>query len=1020
MIQIPLGLRHSLESEECVLFIGAGAGNHFVHQDGSKAPDGNTLAKELAEHFSIDAGTNYNLAKISKIVELRRGRADLDAFLVKRLSNLEPDESFQWFTTVRWKAIYTTNYDNCIERAYELNPNPPQQPISFDRTSNLESVDYRFQLPICHLHGAISAQGVSHLIITEDDYARFKQHRKMLFELLKLEFATSIILYIGYSNEDPNWKILLNEMIEEFYPKEMPHSYRVAPRTDALDVELLKAKGIETIDGTLREFVESVSPSLSNIGSDTEWLRKARSSIPSDLKVAFEKNPAAVLRLLNSWTYVNQAPFHENSNVYNFLRGDRANWALIGSREHFERDIEEQIYDDFLDYATGGSNKPKFSIILAPAGYGVSTLMMSLAVKLVQDRAGSVFMLKPGSTVIEGDMEFASTISTDRTFYFIDNAADQSAKLQNSFHLLLDQKRSAMLVLGERLNEWRQRQGTVKGKEYLIEPLSDPEIDRLIDCLAKHNELNALEHLSREMQIASIKKKHNKELLVAMREATEGKSFDAILEDEFRGIGDPISRQMYLAVCCFFQHGAYIRDYLLAELMEVSLVALYEISKDPTEGVIIFDCVDESRGRYVARARHRTIAKVVWERCGGQSDGEALLQKALSSLNLNYNSDKNAFEHFIRSDRLVDSISTLDGKISFFEKACQKDPASPYVRQHYARMLLREKKMDLALSQIDEAIRHNSRVRVLYHTKGLILCEKALSTDSLEMARRWLAKSEDNFRKGINMYHKDEYFYQGLSQLYFGWAIRCSNQEEKASYITKSEEIITKGLKVVNVRDGLWIQSSNIQKFLGKDPSYINDLQKAVRDSPSSIIARYLLGRAFRKSGKYQMAIDVLDPVILNHHEEFRAFVECALSMVYLGKPYAEAAAILKVSTLYGLSDPRFIATLGGLLFLDRKFTEAEEIFSESSKRDFPVDELRQIQFRPPNPSNTSEPFRINGKVIEVKHGYSFIDSSDYSRFICRASKYKGITMRPKLQLTFEVAFTAKGAVADNPKTITR
>ena len=47
--------------------------------------------------------------------------------------------------------------------------------------------------------------------------------------------------------------------------------------------------------------------------------------------------------------------------------------------------------------------------------------------------------------------------------------------------------------------------------------------------------------------------------------------------------------------------------------------------------------------------------------------------------------------------------------------------------------------------------------------------------------------------------------------------------------------------------------------------------------------------------------------------------------MEELGEPYSKPIALLKLSTLYGLSDPRFIATLGGMLFLDGEFTEAEE-----------------------------------------------------------------------------------------------
>jgi hypothetical protein len=58
----------------------------------------------------------------------------------------------------------------------------------------------------------------------------------------------------------------------------------------------------------------------------------------------------------------------------------------------------------------------------------------------------------------------------------------------------------------------------------------------------------------------------------------------------------------------------------------------------------------------------------------------------------------------------------------------------------------------------------------------------------------------------------------------------------------------------------------------------------------------------------------VLDSVIKNHAEEFRACIEYALALVDSGEPYNKAIAILKLGTLYGIRDPRFLAILGGML----------------------------------------------------------------------------------------------------------
>ncbi|TMG72639.1 MAG: tetratricopeptide repeat protein, partial [Betaproteobacteria bacterium] len=160
---------------------------------------------------------------------------------------------------------------------------------------------------------------------------------------------------------------------------------------------------------------------------------------------------------------------------------------------------------------------------------------------------------------------------------------------------------------------------------------------------------------------------------------------------------------------------------------------------------------------------------------------------------------------------------------------------------------------------------------------------------------------------------KDEYSYQGLAQLYLGWAKRASTDAESAEYISKAEEVISQGLRIVKERDGLWIITSEIQKFFGDQKSRIAALEKAVASSPGSVIARYLLGRTYRLEGKPDKAISILEPVVKNHPDEFRAFIEYALALIAMGKPIAEAVAILNVSTTYGLSDARFIATLGGM-----------------------------------------------------------------------------------------------------------
>ena len=1019
MIDIPLGLKNSIETHNCVLFVGAGIGCHFKSSLGESAPDSNELCRLLCEKFSIDSTSNCKLAQISELVEIRTGRKELESFISSKLNNLTPDEIFQWITTVRWRAIYTTNYDNCIERAYQLCPNPLQNPASFSITSDLRNYHPIIDVPIFHIHGYLLSGSDYNIIITKSDYARFRKKRQMLFESLKLDMAAVSFLYVGYSNTDQNWEILLEEIIEDFLPSELPQSFRIDPYPDIIEAEILQKKNIKTIKCSLEEFVSSfVSTSITSTSLDS-LLNFFKKNVPPDLQNSFEASPVPVTRLLSSWEYVNQAPFNDKPNLANFLKGDAPNWSLIEGGFYFERDIQGEIYDAILEFATTSKFTPSVAIALGSAGYGTSTLLKILAVQIVKDKAGAVFLLRPGAKVLEGDIEYATSLFSN-IFFIIDDAADFAADLNRSIHMLRESKRRAFFLLGDHLNEWHQRLSRPRGQEYLIEPLSDGEIDRLLDFLDRNHALNQIEHLPRDYQFAIIKERYQKELLVVMRESTENNNFDAIIESEYRGIGDDFSKLFYLFVCSFYQHGALIRDSLLSELLEIDLSQLYNKISLSTEGVVVFECVDTTRGLYAARARHHKIAAVVWERCADLGQKENIIQKSLKSLNLNFGLDAHAFDLFVRSDRIVECIRTLEGKISFFDQASNMDPTSPYVRQHYARMLSRARQYQYALIQIDNAIKNDPTVRILYHTKGKILSELAINAEGTEFGRKYLIQAESCFNKGITLNNRDDYGFESLASLYFDWSKKLSNEDpgESADYLAKAEEVISLGLRTVRNKESLWILSAKIQNYLGNTPQSISSLETAVRERPGSVIARYILAHYYRVNKEPNKALIILEPIIKSNSDEFRAFIEYALALLESGETYRKAASVLQLSNLYGLSDPRFISIYGGVLFLDGDFTTSDSVFSGSINLSFPADELYKLHFYPFDGQAPSTPFSLVGEVVTVKPGYSLIKPDCYPQIICHASKYRNTLMRKGLQVKIILAFCSKGPVALYPTPI--
>jgi len=407
--KIPLGLRTALESGECVLFVGAGIGSHLCDTNGHPIPDARGLAKDLDDHFKLGSGS-VELAKVSRLVEIRKSRADLIAYLSKRLATVQPDQTLRWIANQRWGAIFTTNYDDGIERCYELSSSLRQAPVPISVTTSFRTVDHRIEVPVYHLHGKLSGDAGGPIVITAEDYTKFAEKRKMLFELLKQHFATSSFLYVGYSNQDPNWNLLYEELRREFAPGSLPRSFRVDPYTTDIDCEILASEGLETIRIPLAEFVDAAGEEIDSARADVDRISKIRTTVPPKLVEAYDRNPTAVIRLMASWTFVNSEAFDAPSNLQAFLRGDRPTWSTISKGDYFARDLENQIFDQLLDYATGGGGKPIAALVLGSAGYGTSTLLMALAVKYVSEGAGPVFYHRSEAPLLEGDMEFACSL----------------------------------------------------------------------------------------------------------------------------------------------------------------------------------------------------------------------------------------------------------------------------------------------------------------------------------------------------------------------------------------------------------------------------------------------------------------------------------------------------------------------------------------------------------------------------------------------------------------------------------
>jgi hypothetical protein len=138
--------------------------------------------------------------------------------------------------------LFTTNYDDLIERAY----------VHHGRTLTVSSTAQEFvehlrPKPEHHLvkiHGSID--NTATVVLTRDDYARARIARKRIYEHLKFDIEQATYLFVGFSLSDPNINILLDDARIETGGA-MPPAYTVQGRYDPATDEYYRSMGVNVV-----------------------------------------------------------------------------------------------------------------------------------------------------------------------------------------------------------------------------------------------------------------------------------------------------------------------------------------------------------------------------------------------------------------------------------------------------------------------------------------------------------------------------------------------------------------------------------------------------------------------------------------------------------------------------------------------------------------------------------------------------------------------------------------------------
>jgi hypothetical protein len=198
----------ALERGSAALFVGAGLSMAADMPSWSKLLDG------VARDIGLDVGREHDLVSVAQFYVNRRssGRTDLAQLVRRSFSrSVEVPDNHRILARLPLEHVWTTNYDELIERAWE------QAGKVVDvkhRNKDLTTSNIEANAVLYKMHG--TASHPDDIVLTKDDYELYPRQRPGFLQILGSDLATRTFLFLGLSFTDPNLNYLMAALRSSF------------------------------------------------------------------------------------------------------------------------------------------------------------------------------------------------------------------------------------------------------------------------------------------------------------------------------------------------------------------------------------------------------------------------------------------------------------------------------------------------------------------------------------------------------------------------------------------------------------------------------------------------------------------------------------------------------------------------------------------------------------------------------------------------------------------------------------
>ncbi|MDE0123861.1 MAG: SIR2 family protein [Bryobacterales bacterium] len=536
-----------------ILFTGAGFSLEARNFRGSTLPTVGDVQTRLWDLcFPNEPFDGSSLQDIYHHAQTRHP-VEMENLLISILS-VDPNSLPDWYREIHslsWHKCYTLNIDDLADACNSAFSLPRSlRPTSFvDQRTQIEVPNS--QLEVVHLNGRLEDLP-NDVTFSSTQYAE----RLARLDPYYLDFASDLVsrsvIIIGTRlDEPPLWqhieyrKARGGRGLRELRPR----SYLVTPSLPLARKALLTELNIAWIPMTGEQFTSQV-------------LGQVREDSIEGLKIFIDFKP----KRTRSIPVVGDLAIRPN-DPSEFLLGQEPIWSDLQSGRAVRRTVDQALWtliESKLNAKSGG-----FVLLTGTAGSGKSTSLMRSCLRL-QGQGTPVAWVDRDSFPAVREIRLAMRGHDSPPVLAIDDADMYGSSLSSLIQSIIgiDSKKVILIAIRSSKIDSTLSPAILSDSsmnELVMPNLSDPDIDGLIQVLDENNRLGFLKGKTLKKQREQFKRFADRQLLVAMIQATSNRRFEEKVVDELSDFG-PDKARVYalISVAHSFRFGLRKDEVLIA------------------------------------------------------------------------------------------------------------------------------------------------------------------------------------------------------------------------------------------------------------------------------------------------------------------------------------------------------------------------------------------------------------------------------------------------------------------------